>query len=191
MDRFYLALFVHVLGFALAAGVTALVKFSLGRRNRARSVGEMLEWHTLLMRSAGFFPIALVILVLSGGYMVRVSHMAWSTPFVIAGLVAVGILLLGGILLGVAGRAFQKQLEALAASGTHQLPPRPEPWFAPIVSYANAGLVAGVVFDMATRQTSLATAITALVIGFILGALIGARTVVPAVAKVAAPVPNA
>ncbi|HEY6218497.1 MAG TPA: hypothetical protein VIV65_00485, partial [Gemmatimonadaceae bacterium] len=107
MDRYHIALFFHVLALVVAAGATAIIKLSLVRRARARTVGEMLEWHTILMRISVLFPISLAVFVLSGGYMVGKAHIAWSTGFVVAGLAGVGVLLAAGTVLGVTGKALK------------------------------------------------------------------------------------
>src|ERR1041385_5794300 len=96
MDRYHIALFFHVLALVGAAGATAIIKLSLVRRARARTVGEMLEWHTILMKISVLFPISLAVFVLSGGYMVGKAHIAWSTGFVVAGLGGVGGLFVAG-----------------------------------------------------------------------------------------------
>ena len=174
MDSYHIALFFHVLALIVAAGATAIIKLSLVRRTRARTVGEMLEWHSVLMKISVLFPISLAVFVLSGGYMVGKAHIAWSTGFIVAGLTGVGVLLAAGTVLGVTGKALKLRLEALAAQGANQ--PAPSLKAPPVISllpFANTGLVIGVVFDMATKPLSVPTALTVIAIGFGAGAAYG------------------
>lgn len=52
MDRYHSALFFHLVALIVAAGATAITKLAAGRRARARTVGEMREWHDVLTSAA-------------------------------------------------------------------------------------------------------------------------------------------
>src|SRR4051794_17518481 len=67
MDFYPLAKYTHLVALFVAAGVTAVTKLAAGRRMRARTVGEALEWHTVLMSAATLFPICLLVLAITGG----------------------------------------------------------------------------------------------------------------------------
>jgi len=68
MDLLYpLAKYVHLFALFVAAGVTAVTKLAAGRRMRARTVGEALDWHNVLLSAAKLFPICLVVLAITGG----------------------------------------------------------------------------------------------------------------------------
>src|SRR5690349_4917005 len=101
MAAYRLALFLHLLALMLATGATAVTKLAVGRRMRARTVGEALEWHDVLMRSSNFFPISLAVFVATGFYMLSVTRLhVWSTGFVVAGLLGVASLFVSGAFLG-------------------------------------------------------------------------------------------
>jgi len=51
MDAYHIALFLHIVTLIVAASATAVTKLAVGRRIRARTVGEALEWHNVLMSS--------------------------------------------------------------------------------------------------------------------------------------------
>jgi hypothetical protein len=177
MDRYRIVLFVHVLTLMVAAGATAVIKIALSRRAGARTVGEMLDWHTVLMKTSIIFPICLAAFVLTGGYMLSISHIQiWSNGFIVAGLAAVAVLLINGIVLGTKGKALMKTLQALAATGADQPAPKPsEPAYLALLPFFNTGLVVGVLYDMVMKPTSIPTALTVLAIGAALGALLGRR----------------
>src|SRR5215212_9670978 len=86
MDLYPLAKYVHLVALFVAAGVTAVTKLASGRRMRARTVGEALDWHTTLMSAAKLFPICLLVLAITGGYMLSVLHVPMSSGFIVAGV---------------------------------------------------------------------------------------------------------
>ena len=49
MDAYHIALFLHIVTLLVAASATAVTKLAVGRRIRARTVREALEWHELLI----------------------------------------------------------------------------------------------------------------------------------------------
>src|SRR5690348_3942896 len=99
MDAYHAALFIHLLALLTAIGATSLMHFAHGRRDHATTAREKLPWHMMMMKTARTFPIALAILVLSGGYMVSQTFRDWSLPFVMAGLTGVVLLFASGITL--------------------------------------------------------------------------------------------
>src|SRR5919112_3299529 len=118
MNLYRLALFVHLLAVFVAAGVTAVTKLASGRRIRARTVAEALDWHNVLISAARLFPICLVVFVVTGGYMMSVVHVSvWTTGFILAGLVGVVLLFAGGTYLGIKGNALKALLEGMATRG--------------------------------------------------------------------------
>src|SRR5919112_3075241 len=125
MNVYRLALFVHLVAVIVAAGVTAVTKLAVGRRIRARTVAEALDWHNVLISTARLFPICLLVFVVTGAYMMSVVHVSvWTTGFIFAGLVGVVLLLASGTYLGIKGKALKLVLEDLAASGADQPAPK-------------------------------------------------------------------
>lgn len=177
MDIYHIALFLHVVTLIVAASATAITKLAVGRRARARTVGEALDWHNVLVSTSKVFPICLASFVLTGSYMVSVVGMrGWSSGFVVAGLVGVAMLLASGTFLGIKGRALTQVLETVAEAGTDRPAPKlvPPPLVAALPG-ANTGVALGVVFDMVTKPTSIPIALTVIVIGAALTTVIAMR----------------
>lgn len=166
MDLYHFALFLHIVTLIVAGGATAITKLAVGRRARARTVGEALDWHNVLVSASKVFPICLAVFVLTGSYMVGVSGMrTWSAGYVVAGLAGVALLLGSGTFLGIKGRALTQVLEAVAKDG----PERPAPKLVPpplvaLLPMLNTGISLGVVFDMATKPASIPVALAVMAI---------------------------
>ncbi len=184
MDLYHIALFLHIMALVVAAGATAITKLAAARRARARTIGEVLEWHNTLTSAARAFPIVLAVFVITGGFMLsRNNAQVWATGFVVAGMVGVVLLLASGIFLGMKGKALGGMLQQMAAKGADQPAPRLVP--PPILTalpVINTTLALSVAFDMVTKPASIATALTVVAIGIALGAVIGFRPV-PAPAR--------
>lgn len=182
MDRYHIALFVHILAVIAAASATAVTKLAASRRARAKTVGEVLEWHNVLATASKAFPICLATFVVTGFYMLSVGHVAvWSSGFVVAGLTGVVLLFASGTFLGIKGAALKKVLEKIASNGPNvpapKLVPPPILIALPLV---NTGISLAVVFDMVTKPASVPVALGVLGLGIALGAAKGVRR--PAVA---------
>jgi hypothetical protein len=167
MDIYHVALFLHIVTLMVAASATAITKLAVGRRARARTVGEALDWHNVLVTTAKVFPICLASFVLTGSYMVSVIGMrGWSSGFVVAGLLGVAWLLASGTFLGIKGRALTQVLETVAEAGIDRAAPKlVPPLLVVMLPAANTGVSLGVVFDMVTKPTSIPVALTVVVLG--------------------------
>jgi hypothetical protein len=172
MDRYHIALFLHLLTLIVAAGTTAVTKLAVSRRIRSRTVGEVLEWHTVLMSASKTFPICLAAFVITGSYMLSVANVhVWTTGFVVAGFVGVALLLASGIYLSMKGKALKSVLENMAKAGAD----RPAPKLVPPLLVAglpvvNTGIALAVAFDMTTKPTSVAIALLIIALGALAGA---------------------
>ena len=173
MNLYRLALFVHLLAVIVAAAVTAVTKLAAGRRIRARTVAEALDWHNVLISAARLFPICLVVFVITGGYMMSVARLSvWSTGFILAGLLGVVLLFASGTYLGIKGNAFKLALEEMVARGADQ----PAPTLAPpplvmVLPTVNTGIALAVAFDMVMKPTSVPVALAVIAVGIVLGVL--------------------
>jgi len=167
MDRYHVALFLHIVTLIVAASTTAVTKLAVGRRIAARTIGEVIEWHTVLMSASKIFPICLAAFVITGSYMLSVANMhAWTTGFVVAGFVGVAWLLASGIYLSMKGRALLSVLENMAKAGTDRPAPKLVPPPAVVLLPAvNTGVAIAVVFDMATKPASVSVALIVIAIG--------------------------
>ncbi|HEV7992373.1 MAG TPA: hypothetical protein VGP25_11155 [Gemmatimonadaceae bacterium] len=188
MDLYRLTLFVHILAVVVASGVTAVTKIAVGRRIRARTVSEALDWHNVLMSSARLFPICLAVFVLTGGYMMSVTRVSpWTTGFILAGLAGVALLLASGTYLGVKGKALKVVLEGIAATGADQPAPRvAPPALVMILPTVNSGIALAVAFLMVMKIASVPISLGVMVVGIVLGVLAAPRR--PAATRAAQPV---
>ena len=177
MDRYHIALFIHLLAVLVAAGTTATTKLAGGRLARAKTVGEALDWHRVLSSAAKLFPLCTAALVITGGYMLSFSNAsAWRSGFVVAGLTGVVLLLAIGGFLGVKGKAVEQRLEELAA----QNPDQPAPKFVPppvvaALPMINTGIALSVAFDMVTKPTGIPAPLGVVAVGIVLGAAAGMK----------------
>ncbi len=181
MDRYHVALFLHLLALIVATFVTAVTKMAVGRRARARTVGEALDWHKVLDSSSKLFPVCLAVFVLTGFYMLGISHVdPFSTGFIVAGLFGVVFLLTSGVFLAVKGKALSAVLEGMTKKGADLPAPKlVPPAIVAMLPTTNTGVALGVVFDMVTKPTSIPVALAVVAIGLVLGALMGVRRPVP------------
>ena len=177
MDRYHIALFIHILAVMAAASATAVTKLAAGRRARARTVGEVLEWHNVLASASKAFPICLAAFVITGFYMLIAGHIAvWSNGFVIAGLAGVVSLFASGTFLGIKGNALKTALEQIASKGADLPAPKlVPPQMVVALPLINTGIALAVVFDMVTKPASIPAALGVLVVGAALGAAKGMR----------------
>lgn len=172
MDLYPLAKYVHLVALFVAAGVTAVTKLAAGRRMRARTVGEALDWHNVLMSAAKLFPICLLFLALTGGYMLTVLHVNMSSGFIVAGVLAIIWLFGSGAFLGIKGGALKGVLEGMAAKGADQPVPKMAPPAAVVLlPTINTGVALAVALDMVAKPTSIPIALGIVAVGAVLGFL--------------------
>ena len=167
MDRYHIALFLHIVAVIVASSATAVTKLAAGRRARARTFREAIDWHNVLTQTSKLFPVCLAIFVVTGSYMLSFGQgHVWSSGYVVAGLVGVTLLLASGTFLGIKGKALGDVLERTAANGADQAPP---PMVPPVLMVAlpviNTGIALAVVFDMVTKPASVAVALGVVAIG--------------------------
>lgn len=176
MELYALAKFTHLLALIVAAGVTAVVKMAVGRRARARTVGEALDWHNVLISAARLFPLCLAVFALTGWYMRSAVHVSMSTGFIVAGVTGIALLLASGMYLGIQANALKAQLERIAAEGADQPPPALVPSAAvAMLPTVNTGIALAVAFDMVTKPASIPIALGVVGVGIVLGALAAPR----------------
>jgi len=191
MDLYAVAKYVHLLALIVAAGVTAVTKLAVGRRMRARTVGDALEWHSTLMSASKLFPLCLVVFTLSGGYMLSLAHVSMSTGFVVAGLTGVVLLFASGTFLGIKGGALKGMLEGMVAANVadHPAPKLAPPAAIAMLPMVNTGIALAVALDMVLKPTSIPIALGIVAVGIVLGALAAPKR--PAVAAQPVVIPEA
>jgi hypothetical protein len=171
MQTYDIALFFHLLALLAGTSASAAIALAMQRVRRARTGGEALLWLALCKNVAKTFPVALVVLVATGAYMVHRAW-AWNDGWVDAGLAGVVLLgVLGDRVEGAAARRIAGRLAADPAAPCEAVIRDPLWW---TVSLVNPALVVGIVFVMATKP-SLAGAIAALVVA----AAVGGAAAVP------------
>jgi hypothetical protein len=168
MDRFHIALFLHIVALVVASSAAAVTKLAAGRRARARTFREAIEWHNVLSSTAKLFPVCLTVFVITGSYMLSFgSAEVWTSGYVVAGLVGVALLLASGIFLAIKGKALAAVLEKMAAasgadSAVPQLAP---PMLVVALPVINTGVALAVVFDMVTKPASVVVALSVVALG--------------------------
>jgi hypothetical protein len=181
MNRYDLALVVHLVALLAAFGASTVVHVSMEKVRAADSGREALQWLGLAHGFARVFPVALAGLLASGAWMVH-GRWPWGAGFVEAGLAGVAFLAVsGGALEG--GRA-RRLAAALAAR-----PEEPIEHAAALVrdplwwcaSWANTGIALAVVVAMVTKPSPGAS-FAVLAVGLVVGCVVGLafrRTPVP------------
>jgi hypothetical protein len=169
MNIYHIALFLHLVALIVAAAATAVTKLAVGRRIRARTVGEALEWHDILISSSKLFPICLATFLVTGASMLSVvGASAWANGFVVAGLAGVVLLFASGTFLGIKAKGLRRVLAGMAEMGKDAPAPNLAP--PPLVTMlpvANTGIALAVVFDMVTKPASISIAVGVVVIAIV------------------------
>jgi hypothetical protein len=175
MDGYRVVLFLHLCALLGAIGTSALLHFAEVRLRAADTVAAVRMWADLIEKGARVFPLALLVLLGSGTYLVDRSW-AWSSGWVEASLVGVAVLFaVGAGVIGGRSRALRREL-ATAGEGevSAQLGQITREHVAGVASWTNTGLALGIVFVMTTKP-ALAGSLAALVIAAGLGAAVALR----------------
>jgi hypothetical protein len=170
MSAFVIAKYVHLLAIVAVSAAAALTHLSLSRANRARTVGEKLAWFGFGGSVAKVFPLSILTLVATGGYMVSTFGTAgWKLGWVQAGLGgAVLLFALGGVIGARQGKAAQALARQLSEHGPGSAATgQPDPLVAAL-SWVNPGIALAVMFVMTTKP-NLLVAGGVLLLGVVLG----------------------
>jgi hypothetical protein len=162
-------LFAHICALLAAISAGALSHLSEARLQQAESTTALRPWARLLGRLGKVFPLALLVLLASGAYLVH-DAWSWSAGWVDASLVGVGLLFANGAgLMRARGLALRRQL---LAAGDGPVPPEVRRLIvrhpAAYASWMNTGLAVGIVFAM-TAKPALAGSTAALLVGAVAG----------------------
>ena len=188
MDLYHITLYLHIVTLLVAAALTAVTKLAVGRRMRARTVGEVLDWHGVLMSSAKLFPICLVAFVVTGSYMVSVNSRGvvdWVRRR------RTGRRRVAACQRDVSRRSRAKHSARCWRTWRRMGPTNPRPSscrrrFVAALPMINTVIALAVAFDMVTKPVSIPVALGVVAIGIVIGAVLGMRR--PAAA--AAPSPS-
>jgi hypothetical protein len=166
VDGYHIALFLHLLALVAAGSASAVTHLAEGCAQRAATVHDARQWHMRAGKAARTFPAVIVVLLLTGGYMIsRTGGVTWRDGWVAEGIVAsVLLFVVGGVLGGRAravGRAMAAQ-DGSAPSTMHRDP------VAQRLAWMNTGMAIATMFVMVTKL-ALAGAFIALAVGAVLG----------------------
>lgn len=168
MDSYHLALFAHLCALMGATGLAALIHFAELHMRAAQTIGELRQWGAIPKSLSKYYPLATLVLVLSGAYMVQ-SAWTWHEGWIIAALIGVVLLLIGGTLIGSRGKALGRALagdpHAPVSAATARLVRDP---IARSLSYANTALSISIVYIMVTKP-SLPGALAAFAVAILIG----------------------
>lgn len=182
MDAYGAALFIHLLAIISAAVASGLVHLAESRISRATTVRDALEWMRFAGITSRVFPLVVLVLVASGGFMVSWQHRwAWQLGWVRAGVLGAIILMANGIVIGARSKRLAMALAAGTSTVMHDAVARTLGW-------TNTCLALGVVFTMAVKPSTVGS-LVALGVFASVGAAIGAsrgRVPVTAAESVAA-----
>jgi hypothetical protein len=175
VNSYGLVLFFHLAALLAAISTAGVAHFAEGRLAAAETVSVARTWAALLNRAAPVFPLALLVLLVSGAYLVR-REWRWDSGWVEAGLVGVFLLLANGAGI-VRRRNLMLKRELGAAAGgplTDALRQLTRRDIGAIASWANTGLAVGVVFVMTTKP-GLGGSLAALAVAAALGVMVAFR----------------
>lgn len=173
MDTYHVVLYIHILSLLVGFSAGIIEAVCLLKLRGAETLEAAVPWGQLAGQIEKAFPVAIVGLYATGGYM---THHFWSfsSSWVVIPIVGLAVLTLQGPL--VAGRQGHKLKLALMANGPGALGEdarrltvdRPL-WGA---AFSNEGLVLAIVWVM-TQKPGWGGAIAAVVIGYGVGAALG------------------
>lgn len=112
---FTTVLFVHLCALFAAFAASALVHHGEKRLSSAGTVAEACQWLGFVRKVSVTFPLAILVLLASGGYMVHIEGLAWRTGWLEASLAGIVLLAVNGP--AVIGGRMRRLQGALKASG--------------------------------------------------------------------------
>lgn len=174
MTGYNLALFLHLLALLSATAASGIIHFAAHRRAAAPTLRQSMEWARLIGKTSKVFPIAVLMLILTGAYMVH-AHWAWQVGWVAAGLGGAVLLLASGAVLGARGAAeAQRKVARLQAAGRDLANDVTVDRVSAVLGDINTWLAVSIVLVM-TVKLALAGSLALMAAGTFLGAMQGLR----------------
>ncbi|HEY5454490.1 MAG TPA: DUF2269 family protein [Acidothermaceae bacterium] len=170
---FGFVLFLHILTAIVAFMMAAIVHAGLPAMARARDVREMRSWAAILHRLEPLFPIAALILLLLGAWLVHLSNgeIHWGDGWLLTSLIALIVVEgVAGAKLAPKAKAAVKAVEEAADGPVPDSLRRTaglEPWIWYPSHVATFGFAA-VVFLMAAKPAA-AWAVVVVIVGALIG----------------------
>ncbi len=150
-----IAIFIHLVGLAVLAGGMSLEIAVITMMRRAKGVQELRVWAGLgkIIDDFKLMPAAVLVLILSGGYLVDKVGEEWSEGWIMFSLLAVIVATAAGI--GVIAPRFNSIGTAAGAAPDGPVPPGiasriNDPALVAAVS-GNAMLLVAIIWNMAIR----------------------------------------
>jgi uncharacterized membrane protein len=170
---FTTVLFAHLCALFAAFAASALVHHGEKRLASAGTVVEASQWLGFVRRVSVTFPLAILVLVASGGYLVQSEGLAWRTGWLEASLAGIVLLVVNGP--AVIGGRLRRLQEALKASGGTFSPELARLANDPVVRCAgwmNTLLALGIAYLMVAKPAP-GLSFGVLAIALVLGVLVG------------------
>jgi uncharacterized membrane protein len=170
---FTTVLFVHLCALFAAFAASALAHHGERRLASAETVAEAGQWLGFVRRVSVTFPLAILVLLASGGYMVHSEGLAWRTGWLEASLAGIVLLAVNGP--AVIGGRMRRLQEALKASGGTFGPELARLANDPVMRCAgwiNTLLALGIAYLMVAKP-ALGISFGVLAVALVLGVLMG------------------
>ena len=163
-----IALFLHFVSLLAAGAGATLAGYAALQLRGATSAAEVARWGMMIGKVVRVFPAATLGLVGTGAYMTQKAW-SWSTPWVVAGLVGLTmIVLLGAGVEASRGRALEDEVRARGLSErARRLLRDPLAWTSKAVTWT---LMLAVMFVMSTKPPAWGCAV-ALLVAVLAGAI--------------------
>ena len=170
---FTTVLFVHLCALFAAFAASALVHHGERRLASSGTVAEVSQWLGFVRKVSVTFPLAILVLLASGGYMVHSEGLAWRTGWLEASLAGIVLLAVNGP--AVIGGRMRRLQEALKASGGTFGPELARSVNDPVIrcaGWVNTLLALGIAYLMVAKPAP-GMAFGVLAVALVLGVLVG------------------
>jgi len=170
---FTTVLFVHLCALFSAFAASALVHHGGNRLASAGTVAEASQWLMFVRKVSVTFPLAILVLLASGGYMVHGEGLAWRTGWLEASLAGIVLMAINGP--AVIGGRMRRLQEALKASGGTFGPELARLANDPVMrcaGWVNTLLAVGIAYLMVAKPAT-GMSIGVLAVALVLGVLVG------------------
>jgi hypothetical protein len=168
VDTYRAVLFIHLLGLLVATGAAGLIHFADRSMRSATTLSEAGRWCMTVKQASQAFPVAVVLLLGSGAYLVS-DEWSWAAPWVLAALAGLGaIVAVGDAIMGRYGRRLGQAIGGtIARDGdgpiTEEVARLLESRAAIAASFAPTLLMLGVVYVMTEKPGPAGSAAALLV----------------------------
>jgi hypothetical protein len=169
---FGFVLFLHILTAIVAFMMAGVVHVALPALARARDVRDMRSWAAILHRLDPLFPVAALLLLLLGAWLIHLSggQIKWSDGWLLTSVIALVVIEgFAGALLApkakAAVRAVEEAADGPVPDSVHQRAIEPLIWH---ISHIATFGFAGVVFLMAAKPSGVVSPIV-VVVGVVIG----------------------